>query len=52
MFVQIAVPMSFDKCLKDMSALYVANPVKAVRSQKFIQTLHGYIAEEIWSSPQ
>lgn len=39
--------MSFDKCLKDMSELYVANPVKAVRSQKFIKTLHGYIAEEM-----
>lgn len=38
-----------DDVLTDMHALYLDNPVKAVRGQGFIKILHGHIAEELES---
>jgi hypothetical protein len=33
--------------LKEMHTLYTTDPVKAVRGQHFIKTLHGHIAQEL-----
>lgn len=35
------------KCLREMKDIYWANPVAAVRSQNFIQTLHQYIEDDL-----
>jgi hypothetical protein len=34
-------------CLEEMHRLYSADPMKAVRGQSFIKTLHHYIAEDL-----
>lgn len=39
--------MDLDTCLTTMKAEYEADPVAAVRSQRFIKVLHSYIAEEL-----
>lgn len=37
----------YEYCLMEMKDIYEADPVHAVRSQEFIKTLHGTIADEL-----
>ena len=39
--------MTLQQCLNDMGVEYLADPVKAVRSQKFITHLHNYLRDEL-----